>query len=93
MNNISKKGFSIVEALIVLVVVVLVGFLGWALYQNLQSDQPNDETLTTTETSSGSSAVPEVNNESDLRETEKFLNETDIDGDLDASAIDKALAE
>lgn len=82
-NN--QKGFGAVEVLLVIVLLAIIGFLGWRFYTNQDKDSNTQEpTSQTTETDQ----VPEVNSSSDLDEAEDYLKSSDIDKELDTSEID-----
>ena len=86
--NSNQKGFSAAHLLIGLVVVGLIGFAGWRVYdsQNSTNDQPASVVQE-------EDSVPQVNSASDLNEMESYLNSQDIDKDLDTSELDEALSE
>lgn len=80
-----QNGFTPVEVVLVVVVVALLAFAGYRLWQAQQDGQPSTGTTTTEE------GAPEVNSADDLDEAEEFLNESDIDSELDTSDIDETL--
>jgi prepilin-type N-terminal cleavage/methylation domain-containing protein len=86
----NNKGFSVVEILIVVAVVGLIGFVGWKVYDNRQSDNSKQQASTEQQ---DADAVPAVNGTSDLKESEDYLNSQDIDKELDTTELDEALAE
>lgn len=78
----NQSGFSVIEILIVIAVLVVIGFVGWRFISTKQ--QADNGT-------SQSQQAPEVNNSDDLKEAEEFVEGTDVDGQLDTSEIDSAL--
>lgn len=70
----SNKGFSIVEVLIVILVLALVGFIGWKVWDTM--NQP-----TTDEgTSQQQPASDDMKSEEDLDKADKTLDDTNVDG-------------
>lgn len=88
MSSNKQFGFSLVEVLIVVALVGLVGVVGWKVYDNGESTNN-----TTPAASQSKDTVPAVNNASDLKASEDYLNSQDIDKQLDTSEIDSALSE
>lgn len=84
----NQKGSGTVELILLLVVVALIGLVGWYVYQAGQED-----VTTESSTVSQTDEVPEINNASDLQVSEDLLNSSDIDADLSTTDIDAALNE
>jgi Tfp pilus assembly protein PilV len=79
MNRSKQNGFSVVETLIVLVVVVALGFVGYKVYS-----RQHDNTATTASSQSTGSATandvanaPDVKTTSDLDKAAATLDQTD----------------
>lgn len=72
----NNKGFSIVEVLIIVLVLALVGFIGWKVWDNLANKPASNDTTTQQK------AVPatDVKNKSDLDKVDKTLDDTNVDG-------------
>ena len=87
MNKLKTAGFSAVEVLVVVVLVGIIGFVGWKVYDNGKTSN----TATTAPTQQDD--VPAVNSASDLDKAEDYLNDQDIDKQLDTSEIDSTLEE
>lgn len=83
--NKMQKGFTVVEAVILIAIVGLVGVIGWKVYDNSRA---KDNVATTT---TATDEVPTVTSASDLIDAEDYLNKTDIDSELSTSEIDEAL--
>jgi len=86
----SKKGFTIVEVLIVVAILAVIGLLGWTYYNKFfGSDTGSQESSTNTTTSS--TTMPEVKSSSDLQKAADAVNAIDVDGSVDTSDISAAL--
>lgn len=83
-NNL-QRGFTAFEAIIIVVVLLIIGFVGWKLYDNNQKKKAED--------SSQVAEPPEIKNADDLETTESYLNQVDINKALNTSEIDAALNE
>ncbi|CAN5663182.1 hypothetical protein BH23PAT1_BH23PAT1_2750 [soil metagenome] len=86
MKKNNQEGFSAVAGLLVIVVLALIGFAGWRVLGNQEAN--NTEQTTSSEQQND---APEVNDEQDLEEAENYLDDQDIDGELDTSDIDQSL--
>lgn len=88
--NKDSKGFSLVEIILVIFLIVAVGGVGYYVWNE-------NQTTTKSNVSGNSKSVaetdqaPEVKSSSDLKEAEIYLDQTDIDKQLDTSEIDTAL--
>lgn len=69
-----NKGFSIVEVLIIVLVLALIGFIGWKVWDSTNNPPSTDETTT-------QQAPKEIKTEEDLDKADKTLDETNIEGD------------
>lgn len=78
----NNTGFSAVEAVLVLAVVGLLAFGAWTFYQTRQQDVAEQQQP---------SQPPEVNDSGDLEEAEDYLRDSDVEGELDTTAIDETL--
>lgn len=90
-NPRNKAGFSVVEILIVVVVLVIIGGLGYVLYNRLH--QAPDTTTATTKTqdsaaASGIQTAPEIKSVDDLTKAEQVLDQSDVSSSSDASQFD-----
>jgi|GEM_PF-2555905 competence protein ComGC len=83
-SKLNKHGFAFVELLLIVAIIALAGFFVVTIMN--RDDTVNTDQTTTEQT-------PEVNNSEDLNEAEQFLDNTDIDSELDTSEIDQALEE
>lgn len=88
--NSDNKGFTIVEIVLVLFLMVAVGGVGYYVWKSNQTAS-NSNTTNTSESVAESDEVPEIKNSGDLKEAETYLDQTDIDKQLDTSDIDSAL--
>lgn len=87
MIKLNQQGFSIVEAVLILVVIGILGFIGWRVYD---ANKAEDTTNTTTQTESTDTPIEEAE---DLDAAAAELNNEDIDAQLDTSELDEALTE
>lgn len=76
--NKKSSGFSVVEILIVIAVVVLLGFIGYRVWS--ASNQPAAETTPTTSQTQKDEA-PQINEASDLNKADSALDSTNVEGD------------
>ncbi|MBP7820608.1 hypothetical protein KA025_00625 [Candidatus Saccharibacteria bacterium] len=83
-NN--QKGFSVLVTLLVVVVIGAVGFAGWQVYSKQQT---NKDSVTQTQTPSNAS--PTLNSAQDVDKAQKNLDNANINSDLDSSSIDNDL--
>jgi predicted negative regulator of RcsB-dependent stress response len=86
-NTNKQAGFGIVEAVVVFAIIALVVIAGWFVYQRVNQD--NDAA---NETSAQVEEAPQVENAADLAESEQYLEDLDIDGQLDTSELDEAVS-
>ena len=77
-----EGGFSPVEAILIVAVLGLFGFIGWRVYQANQTKEADPVV-----------SSPAIEKAEDLDETVDELNSQDIDAELDTSEIDSALEE
>ena len=89
----SQKGFSAVEVVLLLVIVAMLGGVGWyVLNANKEADDGYSSTSSSVPAPSVED-VPDVNNANDLTEAENYLNDTNIDQQLDTGDIDALLGD
>ncbi len=88
MKKLTNKGFGATETILIVVIIGLLGVVGWYVY-NQRSDSNTQQAQTTTQDSAQSDS--EIQNADDLEQVESDLNNTDVDSDLDTSEIDSAL--
>lgn len=86
-NN--QQGVGAVGVIVLLVVVGLIVFGAW-WYLNSQNETDDQTTPAPT---TQEDQVPEIEEEGDLQNTEEFLEDTDVDQELDTSEIDAVLTE
>jgi hypothetical protein len=83
MNKIIKQaGFSVVEAVLILAVVGLLGFIGWRVYDQNKSSDSSPQTET--------SDTP-IERAEDLDAEVDELNNQNIDEQMDTSEIDSTI--
>lgn len=89
MSSYKQSGFGMVGLLIVLVMVTLVIFAGWKVYEsNSNKDDIDSNSLQRTDSNN-----EPIRNQEDLNKASEDLNGQDIDAELDTGEIDAALAE
>lgn len=86
MRSKNTNGFSLVEVVLVIAVVGLLAFGAWTLYQTEQQDVAEQQ-------QPQSSQPPEINDSSDLAEVENYLQESNVEEELDTTVIDETFAE
>jgi len=86
MRSNRRTGFSAVEGLIIVVVVVVIGALGYVFVRNL-----NSKTAKTSGSQSKSVPKTAAAAKSDATQVKKELESVNIDSQLDTSTIDAAL--
>lgn len=84
----NQKGAGPVEIILILVAIGALAFVGWYVYKAGQSGSLKDDNGT-----SQSDNLPQVNKTSDLKETENYLNSSDVDKQLDTSELDATLSQ
>lgn len=90
MSRNNRLGLTRLKILLLVVVIAVVGLVGWKFYEKQQQPANNPGT---TQVEAEQSEPPEVNSANDLKEAEDFVKDTDIDGQLDTTEIDAALSE
>lgn len=75
-----RKGFSLIEAIVIVVVLGLIGLVGVKAWDAFRA---ND--TTSVNRGADSAAAPTISTPSDLDKAAKFLDETDIDGQESAT--------
>lgn len=83
-----SRGFSLVEVVLVVAVVGLLAFGAWTLYQ---TEQQQDVVKQPQQTQS--SQPPEINDSGDLEKAEDYLQESDVQEELDTTVIDETFSE
>lgn len=88
-NN--QSGFSVVELVIVLAVVVVLGFVGYSVYKS--QNNKTDDTTTTSQSATASDvpSAPTINSTSDLDEAAIMLDQTDTSSSSDSAQLDSEL--
>jgi Prokaryotic N-terminal methylation motif len=80
-----QRGFSAVEAVVAVVIVLAVVAAGWFVFDRMQGDEPETTTTTTP-------PAPDVNETGDLDSATKALDDTNLDvSSQDASELDQEL--
>lgn len=79
-----QKGFSVVEIFAVVVIVALIGSVGYRVYSSRSTDESN-ETAQSESTTEKSSEV--IESKDDLNEATKNLQEKDIDTENDENQL------
>jgi flagellar basal body-associated protein FliL len=99
-TSLNQKGFSVVEAVIVVVVLVLIAGAGYFIWDRNKADKNDLNTSTSQEASESATATdvkaaPEIKTSSDLGEAEKVLDATDPEASSadDSSSLDSELSE
>lgn len=87
MATLDKKGFSTLETVLMVIIIVLVGFVGWYVYKQRQNNSGSDIQPTETQ----SQTVPEIKEPGDLDDAQKLLDDADIEKELDTTEIDSVL--
>ena len=88
-----QSGFSAVEATLVVVAVVAVGFIGLRIMNAQNPGDTVNQTPAAGTTDPQVEQAPAVDDDADLRAAEEYVENTDVDGALNTSEIDEALAE
>lgn len=86
MNRINQKGFSVVELVLILVMVGILGFVGWRVWQansEVVTTQNNTDAQSQQE-STIPSEVARVENTQDLTVLETALDSLDLEGGMTA---------
>lgn len=90
----TKQGFSAVEIVLVLAVVVVVGFIGYTVAQNTIFKDSTLDNVNMSETATDVPTVPEINESSDLNEITETINGINLDDDSgDISELETQLSE
>lgn len=88
----NHAGFSIVEIVIVLAVVILIGCLGYVFINRTNSNTATQDTALQSDTNDVSS-TPQINSREDLDAAEKVLDENDpVKNNMDATELDGELS-
>lgn len=84
-----NKGLSIIEIVLIIATVLVIAFVGFALYRaNTNMVEMQDSTRSNQESMrEDESEVPDIESEEDLREAEDSLNDIDFDEQLDSSNL------
>lgn len=86
MKSRSQKGFSVVEFIIIALVVAVVGFVGYSVY-----DRQQNKITTESSQASDVSSAPEIKNIDGLGAAEAVLDQTDTSSSADSRKLDKQL--
>lgn len=95
MKSLRVRGFSAVEVLLVIVIVAVIGFIGYTVAQNtiFKKDAAIDN-INMSEKATDVPAAPEINTDSDLLEVTETLDSIDLNSDSgDIEAIESQLSE
>lgn len=89
-----QQGFTVVEAIIVIIVVAILAVGGWFVYdRNKDKDSETSKTTTSTKVATDkeiSDEVPEVKNANDLKKLDTQLNDASL-GDTNVSDLNSQL--
>lgn len=89
-----QQGFTIVEIVIVIAIVVILAVGGWLVYdRNVNKSSDTSKTTTSTEVATDkeiSDEVPEIKNASDLKKLDTQLNDASL-GDTNVSDLNSQL--
>lgn len=87
-----QAGFAAVEILIIVVMVILIALAGWWVYSQTQDETEPAESTTSAEIEDvDSDNTPAIDQAEDLENAEQYLDNLDIDDDLDTSELDSTL--
>ena len=86
MNRRNQRGFSAVEAVIIVFVVLALGIAGWFVFTRMQHKQSGAPTTTEQTTDATTPATPTIQDASDLDSATKALDDTNVDATTDDSA-------
>lgn len=85
-----QAGFTAFEVIIIAVLAILIILAGWWVYSQTQKEEePQEET--TTQMTVEEDAAPTIEQPEDLQGAEDYLQELNIDGNLDTTDIDETL--
>ena len=87
-----QNGFSAFEFLVVILVLGLIGFAGYTVYNRSQDDKTSDSAQSTEESATASDvpSAPEVNSTDDLTAAEAALDQTNLDDSSDTGLLDSS---
>ena len=92
----ARKGFSVVEIVIILAVVGIIGALGYTVYKNQTAKNSTaDQTTSQAATASDVKSTPAIKSTADLDTAAATLDQTDPNGSdtSDASQLDTQLSD
>lgn len=87
MVALDKKGFSTLETVLMVIIIAVVGFVGWYAYKQRQSNSGSNIKPAETQYQT----VPEIKEPEDLEDAQKLLDDADIEKELDTTDIDSVL--
>lgn len=88
-----KAGFSVVETIVVVVVLAIIGGLGYALYNHFHTSSDTATSTDQTSTSQPAAAsdvqpAPQITTTEDLDKAEQVLDQSTMSSDSDMSQLD-----
>jgi len=87
MSRLRERGFTMVEGVVIVIVVLVLASVSYMAYKRMkQQDSTKKDTTSEQSSSADTPSAPTVNNTSDLDEATAALDKTN----LDASATDSA---
>lgn len=86
--KVENKGFSVIELVIILVVVGLVGYMGY-IFVSRQNSNANNQSAVATDVQ----GAPQIKSTTDLTNAEKLLDSADLDQKTDNAELDSVLAD
>lgn len=87
----NQAGFSAVELVIVLVVIGVLAFVGYTVYNRQQDNKAADSGTSQSATASDVPPAPEVKNTNDLDKASATLDQVNPGDDSDSSQLDSEL--
>jgi Tfp pilus assembly protein PilV len=88
----SQSGFSPVEVLLAVVVIGLLGFGLFTVYNRQQEQTSTNNSPAVSQQKTASDTAPEINSTEDLTKAEKALDETTVDSASDNAQLDSQLS-
>lgn len=89
MKQLNNRGFSAIAGVLLIVIVAVIGGVGYYVYSQ-QSDSSSQEQSANT-SSQSSDDVPDVKTKEDLDKASDYLDSTNVDKQVDTSALDEPL--
>lgn len=84
----TQSGFAIIPILLLAVIIGLVGFVGWRVYDMQQSTKTNTSVSVNTQ---NQTAEAPITTKADVEKEQAKLDDAAVDTDLDTTALDQDL--